>query len=118
MLQVQPSARYLAPLARCALLQTAMVEHCTRTTARQNSQSSCLQQRQDVADVYSSPVDTLNSSHTATNRDIMMRFQARHYSAYMQSLFVQSERPLSVFTPETGPHVGGVANRAVHHTCT
>ena len=109
-------ARYLAPLARCALLQTAMVEHCTRTTARQNSQSSCLQQ--DVADVYSSPVDTMNRNQTATNRDIMMRFQARHYSAYMQSLFVQSERPLSVFTPETGPHVGGVANRAVHHTGT
>ena len=109
-------ARYLAPLARCALLQTAMVEHCTRSTARQNSQSSCLQQ--DVADVYSSPVDTMNRNQTATNRDIMMRFQARHYSAYMQPLFVQSERPLSVFTPETGPHVGGVANRAVHHTCT
>jgi hypothetical protein len=109
-------ARYLAPLVRCALLQTAMVEHCTRSTARQNSQSSCLQQ--DVADVYSSPVDTMNRNQTATNRDIMMRFQARHYSAYMQPLFVQSERPLSVFTPETGPHVGGVANRAVHHTCT
>ena len=94
-----------------------MVEHCTRTTARQNSQSTCLQQ--DVADVYSSPVeqpvDTLNSSHTATNRDIMMRYQASHYSAFMQSLFVQSERSLPVFTPETGPHVG-VANRAVHDT--
>ena len=90
-------ARYLAPLARCALLQTAMVEHCTRSTARQNRQSSsCLQQ--DVADVYSSPVDTMNRNQTATNRDIMMRFKARHYSAYMQPLFVQSERPLSVFT--------------------
>ena len=36
-------ARYLAPLARCALLQTAMIEHCTRTTACQNWQSTCRQ---------------------------------------------------------------------------
>ena len=49
----------------------------------------------------------MNRNQTATNRDIMMRFQARHYSAYMQPLFVQSERPLSVFTPETGPQLGG-----------
>ena len=62
--------------------------------------------------VYSSPVDTMKRNHTDTMRDIMMRFQARHCSKYMQSLFVQSERSLSVFTPETGPHVGGVANRA------
>ena len=36
-------ARYLAPLARCALLQTAMVEHCSTTIACQNSQSTCRQ---------------------------------------------------------------------------
>ena len=42
--------------------------------------------------VYSSPVDTMNSNHTATMRDIMMRFQAHHCSAFMQPLFDQSER--------------------------
>ena len=69
--------------------------------------------------VYSSPVDTMKRNHTDTMRDIMMRFQARHCSTFMQPLFDKSERSLSVFTPETGPHLGGsVANRAVHHTCT
>ena len=58
----------------------------------------------------------MHPDHKATVRDIMMRMHSIHYSAHIYALFDQGKRVSSVFTPETGAHVGGVANRAPHHS--